>query len=137
MATLDDVARLAQELPEVIEGERYRTLTWSVRAKTFAWERPFTKADLKRFGTSTPPGGPIIAVRVGDLAEKEAVLAGPSSAFFTIAHFDGYAAVLIQLAAVTEAELRETIVDAWLAVAPSQLAEGYLAAGGYSSEQQD
>src|SRR5207249_3100497 len=57
MATLDDAARLAGELPEVEEGERRGVRTWSVGGKTFAWERPFSKADIKRFGAETSPDG--------------------------------------------------------------------------------
>ena len=49
MATLDDVARIALDLPEAVEAEQRMGRTWSVRGKTFAWERPFSKADLKRF----------------------------------------------------------------------------------------
>ena len=49
-----------------------------------------------------------------DLGEKEAVLAAHPRAFFTIPHFDGYAAVLVRLGKVTEKELREAIVDGWL-----------------------
>src|SRR6266849_7971451 len=115
MATFDDVARMASELPEVTEGERHGNRTWFVGGKGFAWDRPFSKADIRRFGDETPPDGPILAVRVEDLAEKEAVLAANARGFFTILHFDGYSAVLIQLKAVTKRALREAIVDGWLA----------------------
>jgi hypothetical protein len=126
MATFDDVAAMALELPETTEGERHGSRTWSVAAKGFAWERPFSKADLRRFGDETPPGGPILAVRVEDLGEKEAVLGVAPAGFFTIPHFDGYAAVLIELDRVAEPALREGITDAWLACAPPKLASQYL-----------
>ncbi len=126
MVTLDDAAAMASELPEVAEGERHGARIWSVAGKGFAWERSFSKADLKRFGDETPPDGPILAVRVEDLGEKEAVLAAHPRGFFTIPHFDGYPAVLVQLRTVSKKALREALVDGWLACAPPRLVERYL-----------
>jgi hypothetical protein len=126
MLTIDDVALMASALPEVVESERRGTRTWSVNGKTFAWERPFSKADIKRFGDATPPDGAILAVRVADLGEKEAVLSGNPTAFFTIPHFEGFSAILIQLKKATKKATREALVDGWLACAPPRLADAYL-----------
>ena len=129
MQTFDDVVSLVAQLPEVTEGvdkHRKTTRTWEVGGKAFAWERPFSKADIKRFGDQAPPAGPILAIRTADLAEKEAILAANQDAFFTIEHFNGYAAYLIRLDEVTGQALREALIDGWLAVAPRSLAEQFL-----------
>ena len=118
---------MALELPEVTEGESRGKRTWNVRGKTFAWERPLTKADIKRLGDEPVPEGEIVAVRVDDLHEKEAVLAEGLAGFFTISHFDGYPSVLVQLKLVRTGALRDAWVDAWLAVAPDALAQEFLA----------
>jgi hypothetical protein len=126
VATYDDAARWATELPEVTVGERYGRRTWFVRKKGFAWERPLTKADLRRLGEEPPPDGPILALATEDLAEKEAILESDPAVFFTISHFDGYPAVLVRLKKIKTRALRAAIVDAWLAHAPPKLADEYL-----------
>ena len=108
MSDADDTGdKQPEEFPEVTEGTHYDRRTWAVGDKAFAWERAFSKADLKRFGDDSPPDGPILAVNVEDLEEKEAVLAAGRRGIFTIEHFDNYAAILVQLKTVGPRVLRK------------------------------
>jgi hypothetical protein len=131
MATFTDVERIIDGLPGVTTGERHGRRTWFVdggkQPKAFAWVRPFSKADVKRFGDEPVPEGDILAVSVADLDDKEAVLQAATPGVFTIPHFDGYAAVLVHLRTVPKPALRALVVDAWLAEAPPDLAAEFLA----------
>lgn len=126
MATFDDVADVAIGLPEAEERERHGNRTWFVDSKAFAWERPFSKADIRRYGAEIPPDGPLLAVRVTDLEDKDLVLETNGKSFFTIPHFVGYAAVLIHLNSVDDEVLENAIVEAWLASAPPRLTRQFL-----------
>ncbi|GGR69373.1 hypothetical protein J2S40_001240 [Nocardioides luteus] len=125
MATLEDLAQVLADLPEVTQGERHGHPTWSVRGKGFAWLRKFSKADIKRFGDQKPPAQPILAVNTADLHEKEGVLAAGIDGVFTIPHFDNFPAVLVELIVIDPKDLRDLVVDAWLSAAPADLAETF------------
>jgi hypothetical protein len=71
------------------------------------------------------PFGEVLMVRVGDLGEKEAVLASDDRAYFTVTHYDGYPAVLVRLAFADQDELRELLVEAWLRAAPKRALKAY------------
>jgi hypothetical protein len=127
-ATYDDVAAIVATLPGATEGERHGGRTWLVNDKVFAWERGYSKADLKRFDAAgeTPPKPPLLAVRTADLDDKEAMLAAGHRGFFTIEHFANYPGFLIEMKAVGKRALKEAVVDAWLVFAPTADAEAYL-----------
>jgi hypothetical protein len=126
MATWDDVRRLALALPETVEEtSREDHLRWSVRGKTFAWERPLRRSDRQALGDAAPTG-PVLAARVPDLGAKEALLADDAEVYFTTPHFDGYPAILVRLDRLALPELEELLVEAWLARAPRRLAADYL-----------
>ena len=127
MQSIEDVARAALALPQVTEAERHGNRTLFVAGKAFAWERPFSKADIRRFGGERVPDGPILAVRVADLGEKQAALAEQTKGVFTIPHFDGFSAVLIHLKVAAKRAVRDAIIDGWLACAPSELGDDYVA----------
>ena len=117
---IDDAAKVALALPDVTEGRRWGNRTWFVAGKGFAWERPLSKADLKRLGSQAPPEGPLLAVRVANLEEKEVLMMDPPAGFFDIEHFSGYPAVLIQLKAVKRDVLKAAIAEAWKVVRTSR-----------------
>lgn len=94
-------------------------------AKGFVWERPLRRTDLEQLGPSAPVGE-IVAFRVKDEAEKQALLASEPDIFFTIPHLDGYPAVLALLERLGVDELTELITEAWLDRAPARLARAYL-----------
>jgi hypothetical protein len=70
--------------------------------------------------------GAILATRVPDLGAKEALLADDPTVYFTTPHFTGYPAILVRLARIARPELKELLVEAWLAQAPKRLAKQYL-----------
>ena len=127
MATWDDVQRIALALPEASERTSRGLRQWVVKDKLFVWERPLRRSDLEALGSDAPEG-PILGARVEHLIAKEALLAGGGEAFFTTPHFDGYPAILVRLDLISEEDLDEVIVEAWLARAPKKLVDAFLGA---------
>lgn len=115
--TFEHVDAFATSLPGVTVGAKWDHRTWMVEGKGFAWQRAFSKADLKRFGDETPPAGEILAVIVENLDAKDALLAMALPGFFTIPHFNGYAAVLIALRKARVKDVRAALSSAHRVVA--------------------
>lgn len=126
MANWEDVRRIALGLPETAEQSGREGLRrWTVKDKMFVWERPLRRSDHEALGDAAP-AGPILGARVPDLGAKEALLAEPGSGFFTTPHFNGHPSVLVELDRIAVPDLRELLVEAWLARAPKRLASAYL-----------
>jgi hypothetical protein len=125
VASWDDVRRIALGLPEAEERLSRDLRQWRVKDKLFVWERPLRRSDLEALGDAAP-AGPILGVRTEHLVAKEAILQSDREVFFTTPHFDGYPAVLVRLDVIGVDDLRELIVEAWLARAPKRLADAFL-----------
>jgi hypothetical protein len=124
MVNLEEVRSVAMALPEVTE-KTGTTVSWAVGGKSFAWERPFSKADLRRLGSNAPKGT-ILALRVENLIAKDELLETGPAALFTIPHFEGFPAVLMELEMIKLDELKSLVRSAWLIMAPKRLAAAHL-----------
>jgi hypothetical protein len=123
MADQQEVRRIALSLPETTEAADhfgFFVLNKGKR-KQFAW------AWNERVEPKKPrvPRPDVLAVRVVDLEDKEALIRADEHKFFTEPHYKGFPAVLVRLPLVAEQELEELIVDAWRCQAPRDLVEGF------------
>jgi hypothetical protein len=126
VATWNDVARIADGLPLSAEQSPRE---WRVGKKLMAWERPLRPSDRAALAAadSEPLDGDILAVRVADEGVKFALVADEPEVYFTTPHFDGYPAVLVNLANIDVDDLEELITEAWLTQAPKKLVQEFLA----------
>jgi hypothetical protein len=119
MADQDDVRRIALSLPATTEetaGFRFR-----VEGKGFAW------VWLERAAPDAPrvPNPGVIAVRVANETEKDALLSLDEDVFFTEPHYDGFPAVLVRLPAIDPDLLRDALTAAWRCQAPKRLIRAF------------
>jgi len=118
------VEAFALTLPETTSTPSYGGApALRVNKKMFARLRGEMADDLDAL--TGAPYGEVLMVGVGDLAEKEAVLAADPRAYFTVPHYDGYPAVLVRLAEADETEVRELLVEAWMRAAPKRALRAY------------
>lgn len=130
MASIDDVRAIALALPGVEESVSGHTgeAAWRVKSGQFVWLRGPSATDLRQLSELGRewPAGTVLAVRVADLDEKEALLAAEPDVLFAIPHFDGYPGLLVRLDVVERDRLAEIITDAWLVRAPARVAKDWL-----------
>ena len=125
MPTFDDVAELALALPGTSERVSRGDRQWVVAKRLFVWERPLRRSDHEALGDAAPDG-PILGARVEHVGAKEALIADDPDVYFTTPHFDGYPAILIQLDRISDDQLREAVVEAWLNRAQKRAVQAYL-----------
>jgi hypothetical protein len=115
MATLDEARRIAATLPEATADPG--DFAYRVDGKLFTW------IWMERVQPKRPrvPNPDVIAVRVADETEKQAMLGLDPNVFFTEPHYDGYPAVLVRLPAIDAALLEKVLEDAWRVRAPRRL----------------
>jgi hypothetical protein len=126
-ATPDDVHELCLALPEVELGISWGDRpTYKVprgpRGRGFVLHRAPGRTAVNP--ATGEPYDDLLVIVTPSAEDKEALVGDGSTPFFTVPHFDGYNAVLVQqsrLGELTYDELAEVITDAWRSRAPARL----------------
>ena len=131
VATPQDVDEICMGLPEVEFGISWGDRpTYKVRGKGFLLHRAPHKTAVD--AVTGEMYDDLLVIQVPSESEKRALVDDDRLPFFTIDHFNGYNAVLVQqsrLGEIGREELAEIITDAWLTKAPKPLAKAFLADG--------
>jgi|SRR5580692_3029000 hypothetical protein len=121
MADQNDVRRIALALPDTSEAQDHFGFYVANKGKNkqfvWAWAE---RVEPKQPKVARPD---VLAVRVIDRFDKDALLASDEHKFFTEPHYNGFPAVLVKLALIELDELQELILDAWRCQAPSNLVD--------------
>jgi hypothetical protein len=115
MASFADVERLMAELPEVTTSTSYGTPSLKVKGKSFCrmWsEREHDRDDVHDTE---------VLVVFCDVDEKDALIDAAGGVLFSTPHYQGYGAMLIRLADVTDADLADYLEDSYRLKAPAKL----------------
>ncbi len=131
-ATPEDVDAICRSLPEVELGT-----TWGDRPTYVVRGRGFVLVRAPDPTAVDPATGEVhddlLVITTPSAEAKEALVADPSTPFFTIDHFRRSNAVLVSQARLGELDveaLREVLTDAWAARAPKRLVREHLGRTG-------
>jgi hypothetical protein len=128
----EDVDAICADLPETELGTSWGDVpTWKVprgdNGKGFLLYRPPGKTAVD------PETGELyddlLVILTPTAVEKNALVEDGATPFFTVPHFNGYNAVLVQqsrLGELSRQELEEIITDAWASKAPKKLVKEHL-----------
>ncbi|KQY64266.1 MULTISPECIES: MmcQ/YjbR family DNA-binding protein [unclassified Nocardioides] len=132
-ATPEDIETICLSLPEVEFGTSWGDRpTYKVpkgdKGKGFVLHRmPHRTAIDPETGEMYDD---LLVIHTPTLEDKEALVADERLPFFTVDHFNGFRAVLVQESRLGEIdldELTEIITDAWASKAPKRLAREFFA----------
>jgi hypothetical protein len=130
----EDVDTICRALPETWFGTAWGNVpTWLVPLRQKSDKgRGFVLYRKPHKSATDPDTGELyddlLVIRTANPDDKRALVEADGP-FFTIDHFNGFNAVLVQLSRldeITRDELREVITDAWLATAPKKLVREFL-----------
>jgi len=122
VATQADVRRIALSMPQAEEASE--GFAFSVpnkgKLKGFVW------VWMERVTPKKPrvPNPGVIAARVANVGQRDLLISAEPVKFFTEPHYNGFPAVLVRLDAVSVADLKLLIAEAWRCQAPPELAKG-------------
>ena len=116
MATQADVRRIAMKLPDVVEGSEKFAFSVPNKGK----HKGFVWVWMERMTPKEPrvPNTGVIAARVANVAQRDMMIAAEPAKFFTEPHYNGFPAVLVRLDAVSTADLKVIIEEAYRCQAP-------------------
>jgi len=121
MATRADVRRIALSLPKVEEAKDHFAFSVPNKGKLKGFVWVWMERVIPKRPRVANPG--VIAVRVANLGQRDALLSAEPAKFFTEPHYEGFPAVLVRLDAVTVADLKVLLAEAWRCMAPAELSE--------------
>jgi len=131
-ATPDDIDPICRALPEVEFGTSWGDRP-TYKVPTGPKGKGFLLFRMPHKTAIDPETGEmyddLLVVRTPTEIEKMQLVEDERLPFFTIDHFRGFNAVLVQQSRLVEIdvdELAEIIADAWLTVAPARLRKQYL-----------
>ncbi len=123
------VDEICRSLPEVELGTSWGDRpTYKVRGKGFVLYRAPGRTAIDP--ATGQPYDDLLVITTATEADKQALVRDERLPFFTIDHFRGYSAVLVQqsrLGEIEREELTEIITDAWAAKAPASLSKKFFA----------
>jgi len=98
----DEVLAIGARIPGLTfngfdEADPSARRTWSGLRADVIWQRPLSKKDLVALGDRAPIGE-VLAIHTADLLEKAGWLEIEPATCFDSPHFNGYPAVLVDLA---------------------------------------